>query len=153
MSNDWTYSQCSAPNRTASKNSMGLKKGAGGLFEQASDAVTGIDMPVAALLDEGVIGRWADLFARRYRMPASVDDFTARIVGAIAEKPVLATAVIESDADFALVFEYARTVIESYVGRSVNTVAASVRSSYRVVPVPSTVHCDTHATLVVQAVA
>lgn len=101
------------------------------MLEQESRQARVTDMPVAALLDEGIIDRWAKLFASRYRMPARTDEFAARIVGAIAEKPVLASAVITSDAELARVFEYARTVIEGYVGRSVLTVSDSVRTAFR----------------------
>lgn len=88
-------------------------------------------LPIGGLLDDGIIDRWARLFAARFQMPDRVDEFAARIVGALASNPVLAGRHITSDADAAAVFEYARTTIENAVGRTVMTVAASVRSSYR----------------------
>lgn len=88
-------------------------------------------MPVAALLDEGIIDRWAQLFARRFRMPGRSDEFAARIVGAIADRPILACAVITCDEEMARVFDYARTVIEGHVGRSTFTVSGSVLAENR----------------------
>lgn len=88
-------------------------------------------MPVAALLDEGIIDRWARLFAQRYQTPARADEFAARIVGAIAAKPVLASAAITCDEELARVFDYARTVIEGYVGSSTFTVSGSILAANR----------------------
>ncbi|MBN9214794.1 MAG: hypothetical protein J0J04_08260 [Microbacterium sp.] len=129
------------------------------LYEQGTNQVDVTNKPVAALLDEGVIGRWARLFAARYRTPARADEFSARIVGAIAEEPVLARGIISSEEDLDAVFQYARATVEAYVGLSVFTVSGSVRESARREALRSassrsaTSHCATHRVLSPQRVA
>lgn len=97
------------------------------MFKQTPEHADTAGTPVAALLDEGVIDRWARLFATRFQAVERTAEFASRIVGAIAESPLVASSVISSDEDLARVFDHSRRAIEEAMGRPVFTVAASVR--------------------------
>lgn len=83
------------------------------------------------LLDQGVIDRWATLFATRYQTPDRQFEFSAHIIGTMLDEPHFARRGGFAASEIDELFQHARASVEAFVGRPMFSVSSRLRDLYR----------------------